>query len=810
MRKLGRFALLAGALAVASSGLAAIPAASASTGQTVTYTATVTIPAPPASNYAGSAGGDGWAVAMTPAHVYNVFHHQGSLLVACHLQTNASACWAPKTIADTQGNGFATSGQPGLYINQANGHLYLFATRTSDSTAGVVCIDTTAPASTVDPFCGFTALTGVGNAALSSGTAGDSDPVIVNNNWYAFNYVNGVSTTGANNHLMCFSLSTFTACPGQPYSVNIGAGTVANSGFPSPSIANIGNQIIVPISLNNFATSELACINASTHAACAGWPVSTTSLGYPQPSNSGTGGGAPFPMLNSQGVPTGVCLPIASAPCFSLAGASVTSPTGLATAVAPNPGWDGTSIVLGPRVYVPDGNYNGNQTDRVACYDYSRHASCTNFPKTFPTLSLLYTVNRDPQRPSCIWVNSDGGTDQIQNFDAFTGGACGHGSIRVVAANVVAPLAQCVPLSYKSLQVTVPARNKYTSGSVEFENNDAQPLPIPNKSLDATGAVSLTGLTLNTPGGLPQFVITLVNPPATLGQVVVKLVWTGTYDSACVLPGTTVTGLTTTLGNGLMMLGGDGGMFAFGSHNFVGAANFGGTPGPLTTPLGQVIPTPFTALAETPDHNGFFDVLGNGQLFPVGSAKSYGDLTGVRLAGPIAGIAATPDGKGYWMVGTDGGVFRFGDATFHGSLGSVHLAAPIVAIVATRDGGGYWLIGKDGGVFSFGDATFHGSLGNLHLAAPITGATRSFGGNGYLLVGADGGVFRFGDATFHGSSAGIHLAAPMVAIALTDSGNGYWEIGGDGGVFTHGDAPFQGSLPAVGFHLRAPIVGAVN
>ena len=54
-----------------------------------TYTATDTIPVPPASNYAGSGGGDGWAVALSSTSVYNVFHHQGTLQVACHLQSDA-------------------------------------------------------------------------------------------------------------------------------------------------------------------------------------------------------------------------------------------------------------------------------------------------------------------------------------------------------------------------------------------------------------------------------------------------------------------------------------------------------------------------------------------------------------------------------------------------------------------------------------------------------------------------------------------------------------------------------------------------
>ena len=45
------------------------------------YSETQTIPVPPASNYAGSGGGDGWAVALSDTQVFNVLHHSGSLNV---------------------------------------------------------------------------------------------------------------------------------------------------------------------------------------------------------------------------------------------------------------------------------------------------------------------------------------------------------------------------------------------------------------------------------------------------------------------------------------------------------------------------------------------------------------------------------------------------------------------------------------------------------------------------------------------------------------------------------------------------------
>src|SRR5262249_21746370 len=150
---------------------------------------------------------------------------------------------------------------------------------------------------------------------------------------------------------------------------------------------------------------------------------------YPSPGNTSNGGGAPFPLLNASGGLTGLCLPITNDPCFSLAGASGPTPPGLARVGPPDAPWDGTSISTGTRVYVPQGTFAG---DAVACFDYSTGASCPQFPVSPPNLRLLYTINRDPQRPTCIWVNGDSGTT-IQNFDAFSGQACGSGPIRVLA-----------------------------------------------------------------------------------------------------------------------------------------------------------------------------------------------------------------------------------------------------------------------------------------------------------------------------------------------------------------------------------------
>lgn len=511
----------AGALALAA------PAATASSSQITTYAATVTIPVPPASNYAGAGGGDGWAVALTSTAVYNVFHHSGTLNVACHLQKDASPCFAGavKLITDGSGHNFSTSGQPGLFLDQGNGHLFVYATRANDATAGVVCIDTTKSAT----FCGFTALTSVGAAPFGS-WSGITNPVTVGTKWYAFNSVQGFGVGNDKNVMMCFDQATLKACSGQPFAVKVGSGTVTSGTSPSTPIGAIGNQIIVPISTSGHGAA-LACFNPTVAGGTCGgsWPA-TAPAGYV---NSH---GAPFPLLTKAGAITGFCVPDGTDECFGLDGHSVGTPPHLATTVNASYVWNGTAVVIGPRVFVPTGN-----TDAVQCYDYSASASCAGYPKHFVNLGLLYTVNPDPARSTCLWVNSDDGTQQIQNFDAFNPAqSCGKGPIRVLASSVVVPQEVCTPTTYTSLQVTDPARSKYTSGSVEFADAAGNEIPgIPKQPLDNTGTASLAGLNLNTATGLPQFLVTLTGAATQTSSVTVKLVWTATYDPVCVQGTTT-------------------------------------------------------------------------------------------------------------------------------------------------------------------------------------------------------------------------------------------------------------------------------
>jgi hypothetical protein len=97
----------------------------------------------------------------------------------------------------------------------------------------------------------------------------------------------------------------------------------------------------------------------------------------------------------------------------------------------------------------------------------------------------------------------------------------------------------------------------------------------------------------------------------------------------------------------------DGGVFAFG-------APFFGSMGD------KEMDAPVVGMAVRPKGDGYILCGSDGAVFAFGRARVRGSLEGKPLAAPITGCAFDPDGDGYYLVGQDGGVFAF-DAPFHGS-----------------------------------------------------------------------------------------------------------------------------------------------
>ncbi|MGH8973655.1 MAG: hypothetical protein ACRD0C_10690, partial [Acidimicrobiia bacterium] len=100
-------------------------------------------------------------------------------------------------------------------------------------------------------------------------------------------------------------------------------------------------------------------------------------------------------------------------------------------------------------------------------------------------------------------------------------------------------------------------------------------------------------------------------------------------------------------------------------------------------------PLPRRAAATPEAGDGLWLVGGDGGIFAHGTAGFFGSTGAVRLNQAVVGMAGTPSGQGYWLVASDGGIFSFGDAGFHGSTGALTLNKPIVGMAGTPSGQGY-------------------------------------------------------------------------------------------------------------------------
>jgi hypothetical protein len=772
-------ATLLGTIAVGSIVGGATPARAAAT--PVTYQATGTQNFHLTQAYSLDEGGDGWAAAVGTNAVFNVTHHQPKLEVDCHYLSNGSSCWGGQKTVSAGPHQFATPVGAGIHLDTADGLLYVYAVETPQDTAGVECVNTTLPASTPGSqmSCGFTPLSAAGDAPLVPAGpvypihAGLSAPVQVGSNWYSFNEVAGAQT-GTRNKLLCFSLATFSPCASQPFALSYG-GEALNAFQVATPAGYAGSNVFVQVA---GAQNILACFDTATNSACAGsWPKSVVVAGF---------GGGPYPLNNTAGTTTGVCLPVAGDPCWALNGTAVATPPGMAAAIQPNDLTNGPALVYDNRVYLP--NLIHIQVD---CYNYASQSGCANFPVRPAGLGLLYTVNPDPQLPNCIWVNSGSGPPQIQNLDAISGGVCQHGPIVIPSSTLINSSPVCEATTFLSLQLTNPSRSSYASAQVQFENSSGGSLGIPPRTLNASGYVSLAGLNLTAVTHYPQFVIVLTGQVGQVATMTYRLNWQAAYNPVCVSGGQKAS-----TAPGYWMVASDGGIFTYGTARFYGSAG------------NLALNKPIVGMAANPTAGGYWLVASDGGIFSYGDAPFYGSTGNLVLNKPIVGMAATPDGGGYWMVASDGGIFAFGDATFFGSAGNLVLNKPIVGMATTPDGGGYWLVASDGGVFAYGDAPFYGSTGNITLNKPIVGMAADPNGGGYWMVASDGGLFSYGASQFYGSTGNLVLNKPVVGMSPTFDGAGYWLVASDGGIFSFGDAQFAGS--AGNLVLNKPIVGMTS
>ena len=229
-----------------------------------------------------------------------------------------------------------------------------------------------------------------------------------------------------------------------------------------------------------------------------------------------------------------------------------------------------------------------------------------------------------------------------------------------------------------------------------------------------------------------------------------------------------VVGITPTADHrGYWLVASDGGTFAFGDARFHGSI-----PGlglhPAGSGLAHSLSAPVVGIVPSADGGGYLMVGADGGVFAFGDARFEGSCTTIGgCVGTAVGVIPDSTGKGYWVVTSVGAVYSFGDARYYGAPGNVGF--PVTSAAATPDGKGYRILFGNGEVFSYGDAANSGSPSSANFngldRASVIFPTAD--GKGYWVASALGKLFALGDAPNDGGTSAMHLNAPIIA------GNGY-------------------------------------
>ncbi len=328
------------------------------------------------------------------------------------------------------------------------------------------------------------------------------------------------------------------------------------------------------------------------------------------------------------------------------------------------------------------------------------------------------------------------------------------------------------------------------------------------------GPNSTTDLFWNADGTL-----TVASPKGTAGTVDIILKSEDTHSTATPADQFTYSATAPPVQHGYWLVGGDGGIFSFGS------AGFYGSTGNLT------LQRPVVGITPTADRRGYWLVATDGGVFAFGDAGFHGSLPGIGIApagsgrpnslnAPIVGMVPSTDDRGYFMVAADGGVFAFGDARFEGSCPGIGgCSGAAVSVLPDATGTGYWLVTATGNVYTFGDAPAEGSplddTGGQAIPFPVVSAVRTADGAGYWILFNNGIVLGFGDAFGYQDANGNYDAYgqvtesdPASAIFATGDKLGYWIASAGGSVYSFGSARNDGSM--AGQHLNAPIIAATG
>jgi len=428
----------------------------------------------------GATGGDGYDVTFAQDRVYNQFHHNLSVNVQCHLQSNGNSC----TGIDI--SGYQTPNGASSFYDPASKKLYAVAMQSISRSFGFVCIDLTAidsPTQCSTPFVRLYTGPNTGSAQADGYREfiGNSSEDASGHVW-TFN--------GANYSLMCLDLSSGAACASDngkllPNTGKLAIGTVAPQG-----LANSGRVSAIDGKVYYVTDSKFGCYDPASHALCTvGGVTVATADQYP-----------PFPIRNSAGTVLGACLYVTSL-CINSSEAAIAMPANLQAFISSHtiPAWNtynaGQWAELGNKLYLNKGP-SGTATSDVYCYDFSTAASCSGFNGA-NVGTQIYAIAVDPNVSNCLWTNGNAGL--ITTFNATTG---------LVGCTVGSPVAQ-MPYSAVTPRMSCSETGRVTRwASIHFT--------MPSGITRTTLRVTVLDATSGTPTAISGFTDVTVDTNDTL------------------------------------------------------------------------------------------------------------------------------------------------------------------------------------------------------------------------------------------------------------------------------------------------------
>lgn len=381
---------------------------------------------------AAGAGGDGWEAIFIGANIYNIHHHAGVAIsqIDCHVKTTGANC----------------PGYPATFISQNAGdplgtglQTLITSNQPSAMVRGTKIYFPAGVNNTTSVGVGcvdVAANTSCGYTQLGSAAV---------NSVGATAQISGGAVVGAKYYLIgdqaqiyCYDASTQAACAGYPL-VGVADPTFVGDNISAhySHLEAFGNGRYVFGNLRRANdTRDLTCIDTTTDASCPGFPKVAYG-GLFNPGATGLFNSVQAPILDAAGNVTGICggasPNTASHPfvCFDLTGTAVPTPW---TQQIPNTvanGWAlGGVLRIGARLYFAE-TVQATGVATYTCWDFVTASPCAGFvPGSSGASVQTYTLRQDPQNPDCIWQVGNSGIFEV--FSATFGGtACNESPANV-------------------------------------------------------------------------------------------------------------------------------------------------------------------------------------------------------------------------------------------------------------------------------------------------------------------------------------------------------------------------------------------